>query len=597
MPIINSYKWILIFWCRRSRPCQPHNICTTPWTACGTPHAGPTRLSKICPDTFSVLSSITLAIYVRLFLCMWSDFAFLLGPPRSKLPTLHSRATPSLLTGLMVCPSSATQTPGLRPAGENPAFCWLRLLWPRDRWRTRFHLSAKEWHHPSIWLSWDPCCRAAHGSLLRPSWPWTWPVASRPPPAVCFPPHARLSCEPCISSDRGCGFALHPLHQPPCLLQTCKLRWVSHDCRRLLVRRFQLRARPPQLQDAPACFVLWTLIPFPRWHRLRRLHHWVRIPTRLRTHHPPPTTPHPCRLPRQQRGWRDLVVSGTVSLGVPCLRSCSIPMPVSSSSYSWRYPACFLLLVSRAFAMAALCRAASLVLFDVSTSRLFAASLCLSTHRSDRRCLQPFPQLLQRPRAHNSAESSSPQHMQRREPSVQGTCWGLRCNVLPFSAFIILSSAATLTESWTYSLWLASCSAIGPWWIAFVHQSTSLSMARWCRPWRLLPQQLILVGTICSAPATWEHDVGLRCFWSLWVLHGLFVHSNPLRFDHHVLMIFLCTWRIHLRPIHLHKVAASLIRSGWLLWSLCKASLWSFLSPIFWWHYRWFLHNEDHRPE
>ena len=61
-------------------------------------------------------------------LCMYSDFAFLLGPPRSKLTTLHSRATPSLLTSLMVWPSSATQTLGLRPAGENPAFCWLRLF-------------------------------------------------------------------------------------------------------------------------------------------------------------------------------------------------------------------------------------------------------------------------------------------------------------------------------------------------------------------------------------------------------------------------------------------------------------------------------------
>ena len=31
------------------------------------------------PDTFSILSSITLAIHVWLFLCIWSDFAFLLG--------------------------------------------------------------------------------------------------------------------------------------------------------------------------------------------------------------------------------------------------------------------------------------------------------------------------------------------------------------------------------------------------------------------------------------------------------------------------------------------------------------------------------------
>ena len=44
------------------------------------------------PDTFSILSSITLAIHVGLFLCMWSDFAFLLGilQPRCDLePHLH----------------------------------------------------------------------------------------------------------------------------------------------------------------------------------------------------------------------------------------------------------------------------------------------------------------------------------------------------------------------------------------------------------------------------------------------------------------------------------------------------------------------------
>ena len=48
-------------------------------------------------------------------------------PLRSTSTTLHSRAKPSLLTGLMVCPSSLTQTPGLRRAGENPASYWLRL--------------------------------------------------------------------------------------------------------------------------------------------------------------------------------------------------------------------------------------------------------------------------------------------------------------------------------------------------------------------------------------------------------------------------------------------------------------------------------------
>ena len=76
-----------------------------------------------------------------------------------------------------------------------------------------------------------------------------------------------------------------------------------------------------------------------------------------------------------------------------------------------------------AFPVAPLSRAAPLVLFGVLNFRLFAASLCLSTHRSDRRHLQPLPQLLQRPRAHESAESSSHRHMQRRDSSVQGSCW------------------------------------------------------------------------------------------------------------------------------------------------------------------------------
>ena len=143
-----------------------------------------------------------------------------------------------------------------------------------------------------------------------------------------------------------------------------------------------------------------------------------------------------------------------VSLDVPCLRSCSISMPVSSSSPSdsSRCPARCLLLASRAFPMAALSRAASLVLFDVLSFRLFAASLCHSTHRSDRRCLQPLPQLHQCPWARDSAESSSHRHVQRRDSSVQGTCWGLR-QLSATPVVIILFSAATC------SLCFASCSA------------------------------------------------------------------------------------------------------------------------------------------
>ena len=85
-----------------------------------------------------------------------------------------------------------------------------------------------------------------------------------------------------------------------------------------------------EARSDPTCFVLWIPIPFPKCHRLRRLH-------------PPPTT-------RQQLGWRGLKVSCTVSQGVPCLRSCGTLMLVSSSSSdSARYPARCLLLASRAF--------------------------------------------------------------------------------------------------------------------------------------------------------------------------------------------------------------------------------------------------------
>ena len=81
------------------------------------------------------------------------------------------------------------------------------------------------------------------------------------------------------------------------------------------------------------------------------------------------------------------LVDSLGGVGVPCLRSCSTPMPVSSSSDSSHCHARCL----PAFQMAGLSRAASVVLFDVLTLRLFAASLCLSTHRYDRRCPSSSP--------------------------------------------------------------------------------------------------------------------------------------------------------------------------------------------------------------
>ena len=145
--------------------------------------------------------------------------------------------------------------------------------------------------------------------------------------------------------------------------------------------------------------------------------------------------------------WRGLKVSCTVSLDVPCLRSCSTPMLVSASSDSVRYPARCLLLASRAFRFPALLPWSSLMCRPLV---FFEASSCLSTHRSDRRYLQPLPQLLQCPWAHNSAESSSHPFRVRVGASMYRSA---------IFAVIILLSAATLTVSWAYLLRLPSCPA------------------------------------------------------------------------------------------------------------------------------------------
>ena len=90
---------------------------------------------------------------------------------------------------------------------------------------------------------------------------------------------------------------------------------------------------------------------------------------------------------------------------------------------------------------------------------------------------------------------------------------------------------------------------------------------------------------------------------AMWALVSLLLslrRSKKLRFNDYVLMILLWTWRFfsrfNFRTNHLRRVASSLNRSGWLIWWLCKASLWLFLSPHFVWHYSWFPDNQDHRP-
>ena len=152
-------------------PCQPHSVFTYPWTA--RSHSaveGVRGLDNSLTRSPSSPPSLSQSMSGSSSACgpTWHSSWATSTPPWSNSTTLHSRPKPSLLTGLMVCPSSATQTPGLRSASENPASCCLRLFWPRDRWRTHYKLSAKVWHHPSDWLSWDPCCRDAHDSLLLP---------------------------------------------------------------------------------------------------------------------------------------------------------------------------------------------------------------------------------------------------------------------------------------------------------------------------------------------------------------------------------------------------------------------------------------------
>ena len=105
------------------------------------------------PDTFSVLSSTTLA--------------------------------PSLLTDLIVCPS-VTQTPGLRPAGENPASRWLRFFLTQRSMTTIL------------------------GSLLLR--------------CTRFPAATILATDMRGLFTYRCGFALRQLHETHCLLQTSEVR-------------------------------------------------------------------------------------------------------------------------------------------------------------------------------------------------------------------------------------------------------------------------------------------------------------------------------------------------------------------------------------
>ena len=83
-----------------------------------------------------------------------------------------------------------------------------------------------------------------------------------------------------------------------------------------------------------------------------------------------------------------------------------------------------------------------------------------------------------------------------------------------------------------------------------------------------------------------------------------FCGSNPLRFDDCVLMIFFFwTWRVQSVHAHLGPLTCTrsppawTVRSGWLGWWLCKASLRPTSFPIFFWRCFRFLHNQDHRPK
>ena len=129
------------------------------------------------------------------------------------------------------------------------------------------------------------------------------------------------------------------------------MRRVSHDCRRLLVKRFCCSHVHRSCEALP--LDLFCGVPS----------HSQDVIVFVAS-----TTPRRCPLPRRELGWRGLKVSGTVSLDVPCLRICSTPMPLSSSS---DFPHCYarrLPLASLAFPMACFLFLASYFFLLLTTS-------------------------------------------------------------------------------------------------------------------------------------------------------------------------------------------------------------------------------------
>ena len=105
--------------------------------------------------------------------------------PISNSTTLRRRVIPSLLTGLMVCPSSICD-----------ADFWTQTY----RCEQGFLAVSGLPQRNDISLGSDypgiPAVEMHTAPLLQPSWRVTRAVSSRPPAATCFPPHAHRSCEP-----------------------------------------------------------------------------------------------------------------------------------------------------------------------------------------------------------------------------------------------------------------------------------------------------------------------------------------------------------------------------------------------------------------
>ena len=120
-----------------------------------------------------------------------------------------------------------------------------------------------------------------------------------------------------------------------------------------------------------------------------------------------------------------------------------------------------------------------------------------------------------------------------------------------------------------------------------------------------LSQELSLLSvweSVCAPcrSATWKCDIDPRCGPCESFLYFLWFEFSAIRWlcsHDRALYMKNSNFSFPSWTNHLHMVASSLNRSGWLFWWLCKASLRLSYRDFFFWHCSWSPHNQDHRPE